>query len=142
MGVLFDVNILMALGWDTHVFHQRVLRWFQLHPDDEWWTCAFTESAFIRLSSNPKVVPLPPTPAEARAKLSQMFQHPLHHFATDLPSPLESVYDEHLALATKSEHVPDAILIGLARYHGLRFLTADTRLAKLAGGFSHIEWLP
>ncbi len=30
MGILFDVNILMALGWDTHVFHQRVLEWWGL----------------------------------------------------------------------------------------------------------------
>lgn len=142
MGVLFDVNILMALGWETHVFHQRVLEWFKLHPTDEWWTCALTESAFIRLSSNPKVIATPPSPAEARAKLVQMLQHPLHRFATEAPSPRQPVFDEHLSLATKAEHVPDSYLIGLARHHGLRFLTSDAGLKKFAGSYPHIELLP
>ena len=122
MGVLFDVNILMALGWESHVFRQRVLEWFKLHPADEWWTCALTESAFIRLSSNPKVIAVPPSPAEA-------------------PSPRQPVFDEHLSLATKAEHVPDAYLIGLARHHGLRFLTTDAGLKKFAGSYPHIELL-
>lgn len=142
MGILFDVNILMALGWDTHVFHPRVLRWFQLHPADEWWTCAFTESAFIRLSSNPKIIPRPPTPSEARTKLGQMLLHPLHRFASDAPCLQNGVYDEPLSLATSSGHVPDACLIGLARHHGLRLLTADTGLARIAGSFPRIELLP
>lgn len=142
MGILFDVNILMALGWDNHVFHQRVLEWFKNHPADDWWTCALTESAFIRLSSNPNVITAPPTPAEARVKLAQMIQHPLHHFGADAPSPRQNVFDEHLSLATKAEFVPDAYLIGLARHHGLRFLTADAGLSRLMGSYSHIELLP
>jgi uncharacterized protein len=142
MGILFDVNILMALGWDTHVFHQRVLEWFKNHPSDDWWTCALTESAFIRLSSNPKVINVPPSPTEARVKLAQMLQHPLHHFAADTPSPQHRVFDDHLTLATKAEHVSDAYLIGLARHHGLRFLTADAGLVRLAGSYPHIELLP
>ena len=141
MRVLFDVNILMGLGWANHLFHPQILQWFQSHPTAEWWTCALTESAFIRLSSNPKAVTLPLAPADARERLRQMLNHPLHRFAEVAPSPLEPIFDAHLKLAAKAEHVPDAYLIGLARHHGLRFLTADTRLKRLAGAFREIDFL-
>ena len=141
MGVLFDVNVLLALGWGNHLFHRHVLNWFQANAADEWWTCALTEAAFIRLSSNPKAVTSALSPGDARERLRQMLNHPLHRFAQDTPSPLDAVFDEHLTLAAKAEHVPDAYLIGLARHHGLRFLTADTRLKRLAGSYTNIEFL-
>ena len=87
MRVLFDVNILMGLGWANHLFHPQILQWFQSHPTAEWWTCALTESAFIRLSSNPKAVTLPLAPADARERLRQMLNHPLHRFAEVAPRP-------------------------------------------------------
>ena len=141
MGVLFDVNVLLALGWSNHLFHQQVLRWFETHAGDEWWTCSLTESAFIRLSSNPKAVTAALSPADARERLRQMLNHPLHRFAASTPSPLESVFDEQMQLSSKAEHVTDAYLIGLAKHHGLRFLTADTRLRRLVGTYSGIEFL-
>lgn len=70
-----------------------------------------------------------------------MLSHPHHRFVELTPSPLSPHFDQPLTLATKAEHVPDAYLIGLAAHHGLRFLTADTRLKHLAGTWQYLEFL-
>lgn len=141
MGILLDVNVLMALGWRNHVFHRQTLDWFQSHSKEEWWTCAVTESAFIRLSSNPKAVTVPLSPGDARERLRQMLNHPLHRFASELPSPLEAIFDGPTRLSSKAEHVPDAYLIGLAMHHRLHLLTADRRLKHLAGKKLVVDFL-
>lgn len=54
MVSLLDVNVLMALGWSNHEYHEAAHAW--LGTRQRWATCALTEAAFVRLSSNPAVV--------------------------------------------------------------------------------------
>ena len=50
---LLDANVLLALAWPNHEFHETAHRWWT-HSRKRWATCALTELAFIRLSSNPE----------------------------------------------------------------------------------------
>ncbi len=54
---LLDVNTLVALAWDSHVHHHAARAWFAARSADGWATCPVTESGFVRVSSNPKVLP-------------------------------------------------------------------------------------
>ena len=54
---LLDVNALVALAWDSHVHHVAIRSWFAARAADGWATCPITESGFVRVSSNPKVLP-------------------------------------------------------------------------------------
>ncbi len=45
---LFDGNVLVALAIDTHVFHERVRRWFD-SLSEPFATCAITEGTLLRL---------------------------------------------------------------------------------------------
>jgi uncharacterized protein len=55
---LLDVNALVALAWDSHVHHARVRAWFAENSSSGWATCPLTESGFVRVSSNPQVLPV------------------------------------------------------------------------------------
>ena len=69
---LLDVNALVALAWDSHVHHAAVRAWFSTNSRDGWSTCPVTESGFVRVSSNPKVLPSPIGVAAARGVLSAL----------------------------------------------------------------------
>lgn len=56
MGLL-DVNALVALAWDSHIHHARMRAWFATNSPAGWATCPVTESGFVRVSSNSKVLP-------------------------------------------------------------------------------------
>jgi len=53
------------LAWPNHQFHNAVLARLEQRPVPRWATCALTQLGFVRLSSNPTIVEVCKTPAEA-----------------------------------------------------------------------------
>ena len=53
---LLDVNVLLALAWPNHLYHDRAHEWIAAEKNRSWATCPTTQSSFIRLSLNPKVI--------------------------------------------------------------------------------------
>lgn len=53
MAALLDVNVLVALFDPSHIHHEAAHLWFGLNRKARWATCALTESAFVRILSNP-----------------------------------------------------------------------------------------
>lgn len=80
---LLDVNVLIALSWPTHEHHAAAHAWFASNEPTGWATCPMTQCAFVRISSNPKAVGTPVTPAQAVAALERMTAHPRHVFWAD-----------------------------------------------------------
>ena len=62
---LLDANVLIAMAWPNHPFHAHARTWFVQHARTGWATCGLTETAFIRLSANPRVVGQACRPLEA-----------------------------------------------------------------------------
>ena len=62
---LLDVNVLVALAWPNHIFHKAAREWFSSVHQAGWATCPITQSGFVRVSSNPRVIPEARSPAEA-----------------------------------------------------------------------------
>jgi predicted nucleic acid-binding protein len=54
---LLDANVLVALAWPEHEFHERVGRWFARHSRSGWATCPITQGAFVGILSNPAFSP-------------------------------------------------------------------------------------
>jgi hypothetical protein len=69
--LLLDINVLLALAWPHHQFHAAASRRFQASRD-QWATCALTQLGFIRISSNPTVIPGAKNPGEAAVLLAEM----------------------------------------------------------------------
>jgi len=136
--LLLDVNVLLAIAWPNHQFHAAAIRRLET-ANVPWATCALTQLGFIRLSSNPAIVPSPKTPLEAVMMLSSMTEDPLHVYFDALPAPVKSrgAFDGLLGI----KQVTDAYLLWLARRHNAVFLTFDTRLKALASGKQRVEVL-
>ncbi len=127
---LLDVNALVALAWDSHVHHEAVRAWFAAQSAAGWATCPVTESGFVRVSANPKVLPSFIAVEAALGVLSALREVGGHRFlANDV-----SVADADVPPIVGQRQVTDALLLTLARRHGTRLVTFDAGIVALAEG--------
>jgi uncharacterized protein len=127
---LLDVNALVALAWDSHVHRHVMRRWFRANAARGWVTCPVTESGFVRVSSNPKVLPHPIASDVAREVLLELRQAETHRFVVDDVS----LVDDDVPAIAGHRQVTDVHLLVLARRSDARLLTFDAGLARLGGG--------
>ena len=80
---LLDVNVLVALAWPNHVHHRPARDWFQRRGRVSWATCPATQSGFVRVSSNGRVIRSAVTPREAFVFLARMTASPGRSFWID-----------------------------------------------------------
>lgn len=127
---LLDANVLIALAWPSHIHHLAAHAWFSKNATKGWATCPMTQCAFIRISSNPKIIPDAVTPSEAMELLRQIVAQDHHKFWPDDVS----VLDEHVRGKFLIGHrqVTDAYLLALVLRHGGRLVTLDKGLLSLA----------
>jgi toxin-antitoxin system PIN domain toxin len=127
---LLDVNVMIALSWPHHVHHAKAHEWFQTTGRNGWATCPLVQCAFIRISSNPKIIADAVTPREALEVLKKIVSVPGHHFWPDTLAPTEA---EAFASAAFVGHrqVTDAYLLSLAQCHQGKLATFDSGVAEL-----------
>jgi toxin-antitoxin system PIN domain toxin len=128
---LLDANVLLALAWPNHPFYQRAVARLTRHERYRWATCLLTQTAFVRLSSNPAVIPGAKSPAEAGRLLGELINDPNHVFLEAKTRRLQRL-QELLERCHGHNQVNDAFLIWLALCHGARLLTFDSPLRHLA----------
>ena len=141
---LLDVNALIALSWPTHEHHASAQHWFARHARSGWGSCAMTQSAFVRITSQPAFGGQSKSIAEASGVLRSILAHPAHHLVS-----LDFAFDEALHACTGGvvghRQVTDAYLLTAAMRAGMKLLTFDrglgTLLASPAERSAHIELL-
>lgn len=131
-----DVNVLVALAWPNHIHHREARDWFAALGSHPWATCPFTQSGFIRVSSNPRIADHAASPREAVQVLRQLTRIGKHAF---WPDDLDFTGDEiPLGLLVGHRQVTDAYLLGLVIHHGGRLVTFDHATTDLlAAGSPH-----
>ena len=127
---LLDVNVLIALAWPQHVHHAAAHRWFDAKSRGDWATCAITQLAFVRISSNPKIIPEAASPRSARETLTELIALPGHVYWETLPSPAGCVALRAVPMVGHRQ-VTDAYLIDVARHHAGRLVTFDKAMLSL-----------
>lgn len=127
---LLDVNALVALVWDSHVHHAAMRAWFTANSSAGWATCPLTESGFVRVSSNPIVLPSAIGVDAARGVLSTLRAHPDHRFLTDDVS----MGDSDVPPIAGYRQVTDAHLLTVARRHGVHLVTFDSSILAMGDG--------
>lgn len=127
---LLDVNALVALAWDSHVHHATMREWFSSNRKDGWATCPVTESGFVRVSSNPKVMPHPIAVQTAIGVLAALRSIDGHVFLSDDVS----LTDGDLPHLVGHRQVTDAHLLTLARRHQVNLVTFDAGVQDLSDG--------
>jgi uncharacterized protein len=129
-AVLLDVNVLIAMTWPTHHGHGKVQHWLSQRGREKWATCPFTQTAFVRIVSNPAFSPNALTPADALALLQSNLGHPAHKFWPDDIGLLEAVA-HFRPRVVGHQQVTDAYLLGLAIHNKGKLATLDRSLLAL-----------
>lgn len=127
---LLDVNALVALVWDSHVHHARIREWFTENSGAGWATCPITESGFVRVSANPRILPSPIGIDDARRVLGSLRSVAGHSFLVDDVS----ITDDDVPPVAGYRQVTDVHLLALARRNHTSLVTFDRGLATVAGG--------
>lgn len=137
--LLLDANVLLALAWPNHPFHLRAAERLD-RRGARWATCLLTQAAFVRLSSNPAVVPSPKTPAAAGQMLHSLLSDPDHIFLEPKRKARPSLGD-FLNRAHGHKQVNDAFLLWLAATQGALLLTFDKGVQHLTREGAAVEVL-
>lgn len=127
---LLDVNVLIALAWPHHVHHDPAHRFFATLRGTGFATSALTETGFVRVSSNPVVIPGAKPPSAALALLAQVAALPGYRFVAD-DARLAAARFVDVSRLGGHRQVVDAHLVELALGHGLRFATFDVAVPTL-----------
>ena len=138
---LLDANVLIALTQAAHVHHAEAHAWLAQRPRRPWATCALTQLAFLRLTSNPLVVGSQVSPAQALQALAAMAAHPQHSYWPETPEPLAMAELSSPALVGHRQ-MTDAYLLGLAAGKRQCLATLDRGLvafARAVGLAGHVE---
>jgi len=137
--LLLDVNVLLALAWPNHQFHNAVLERLDRRPTPMWATCLLTQLGFVRLSSNPAIVDIRQSPVQAIKLLRQLTADEHHQYIDFLPTlaDVEGTFKPLLG----HQQVTDAYLVAVAEANNATLLTLDQRLVSTVVGGDHVEAL-
>jgi len=129
---LLDVNALLALLWENHMFHARIARWFGSEENRGWATCPITEQGFVRIVSNVAYMDPAPSVHSALDLLQRTTEASMNHefWADDLP--LSALSPSIQRRLHGHQQITDAYLLALAIHHRGILLTFDRRLEALA----------
>jgi uncharacterized protein len=127
---LLDVNVLIGLLWSDHPHHRAAQKWFSANADSGWATCAFTQTSFVRIVSNPVFSEDSPSPDEAAELLEEFLLHPAHEFWNCNLSFAQALQPFHERFSGHLQ-ATDIYLLALAMHHHSRLITFDSRIASL-----------
>jgi toxin-antitoxin system PIN domain toxin len=129
---LLDVNALLALLWENHIFHARMARWFAGNENLGWATCPITERGFVRIVSNPAYMKPAPGIRSALDLLQKSTEASRnHHFWAD-GLPLSVLSPSLRNRLQGHKQITDAYLLALAMHNDGRMVTFDYRMDSLA----------
>ncbi len=130
---LLDIDLLIVLAWPSHIHHALAHHWFDRHGHAAWATCPLAQLAFVRISTNRKILPDAVSPREAMAVLQRIAAQPGHRFWADDIAPVDAPGFRSVALVGHHQ-VTDADLLALAEHHRGRLATFDRGIADLLTG--------
>ncbi|HWF04050.1 MAG TPA: TA system VapC family ribonuclease toxin [Candidatus Angelobacter sp.] len=127
---LLDVNVLVALMWPAHAYHDRAQEWFGKYSKSGWATCPLTQSGCVRILSNPSFSSDAATPQQALKILVANLKHPSHQFWPDDVSFAEAVEPMQKQMVGHQQ-ISDAYLLGLTLHRKAKLATMDRGVLAL-----------
>jgi toxin-antitoxin system PIN domain toxin len=130
-----DVNVWVAIAFPAHIHHASARAWFNGSPANRpRHFCRFTESGFLRLANNPKVLALAAVTQDQAWKLYDgIMSDPRVGFAAEPPT-IESLWRQ---FAQSPQFAPngwtDAYLAAFAVAGNYELVTFDKGFTRYAG---------
>jgi predicted nucleic acid-binding protein len=101
----------------------------------------FTQTGFLRLSLNPQVVSVAIDCQAALNLLQGLVLHPNHQYIEALPTLTAAPFDAMVPRIIGYRQVPDATLLHVARFHGLKLVTFDRPIVSVCPWSENLEIL-
>jgi toxin-antitoxin system PIN domain toxin len=95
MNYLPDINLWLALVFQSHVHHVRAASWFEGIVDDHCAFCRLTQQGFLRLATNPKAFGDEAVPMDDAWKLYDALCSDPRVTWADEPMDVESSWRKH-----------------------------------------------
>ena len=130
MSYLLDANALIALGWPTHEHHPRMINWFSQHARAGWASTAFTQSAFVRIVSQPAFSGRAIAVGEVAELLLRNTAHPKHQLVA-LDFGFADVWAACTGGILGHRQITDAWLLTAAIRNKMKLLTFDSGIEQL-----------
>jgi len=127
---LLDANVLIALCWSNHAHHKAALSWFKGHAAHCWATCAFTQSAFVRVILQPAFSNSAMQAAEVIELLALNTAHAKHHYL-NVDFDMRAVQTACTGGLLGHRQITDAWLLATAIRHKTKLVTFDAGIASL-----------
>jgi uncharacterized protein len=128
---LFDVNALLALGWDKHEHHSTVCNWLDVYGHLGWASCAITQAGFVRLSAQVQVITGKKKSPEEASKVLSSFLKMSNHSVLPLDFDHRAVVAACTGGIVGHRQITDAYLLTLAIRKGCKLLTFDQGIHAL-----------
>jgi uncharacterized protein len=132
MRYLLDVNVLVALAFPSHSFHDAAHSWFGATQERLWATCALTQAGFARVASR-LLGGSRDSIGLALAGLERDCANAGHEF-WPVDADLRDLSSSQRARLIGPNQVADMQLLVLAYRHKGQLATFDTELRELAAG--------
>jgi toxin-antitoxin system PIN domain toxin len=126
MRALLDVNVLIALLNEQHVFHEKAQHWWIQQRSSGWATCPLTQNGFVRIASQMQSQD-PSYIAKAMDVLGELVQDKQHAFFADDVSVLDAPRFQRQFIIGHRQ-LTDIYLLGLAVKHQACFATFDQNI--------------
>ncbi len=128
---LLDANVLIALAWPEHLANERASRWFAQRGKGGWATCPITQTALVRILSNPGFSKRALTIDGALEVLGRNLELPGHRFWPD-SIPLPEALGKIETQLTGHQQITDAYLVALAIRNRGQLATLDRGIMRIA----------
>jgi len=131
LTTLLDVNVLIALLDQDHVFHETAVNWFEDGRRQDWATCPITENGAIRILGSARYPKGLGDPCLVLAHLRRICGAGGHCFWPDSISMLSAATIDQRRIGA-SASLTDTYLLALAVCNGGRLATFDRKLTTEA----------
>ncbi|HKI32485.1 MAG TPA: TA system VapC family ribonuclease toxin [Gemmataceae bacterium] len=130
-----DVNLWLALAFESHVHHSAAKVWFDgLSDGDACVFCRMTQQGFLRLATNPKAFADEAVTLAEAWRLYDTFRADPRISLIEEPDGTEVFWRDYTRLQTFSPKVwNDAYLAAFARAGNHKLITFDRGFAHYAG---------
>jgi toxin-antitoxin system PIN domain toxin len=126
-----DVNIWLALAFESHFHHQAAQGWFDTLASDGCSFCRLTQQGFLRLATNPKTFGSEAVPlSDAWRMYDEFVNDPRVSFSAE-PAGIEPLWRGYSKSRSYSPKVwNDAFLAAFAEAAGYELISFDRGFAQ------------
>mgnify|MGYP006293052819 CR=1 FL=1 len=131
---LLDVNVWLALAFDSHRHHVSAAAWFDSAPDESCCFCRLTQMGFLRIATTPRLMMERALQLnEAWQIYDQLYEDPRVVYIEE-PAGVEPAWRAFTQRQTFSPKLwNDAYVAAFAGVAGLEVITFDKGFAQYTG---------